>query len=154
MAKAVRAAWDQPMALIEQDYHRRILLSNEGISPDLNIELIKRTVLFAFEHSLDVIMEGIFRAKHHEKMFAELVQQHPANNHFFYFDVSFEETIRRHQHRAEKNEFGEKEMRTWYKKQNFLSCTQEIQIPESNSLQQTIKFITAACKRKAPFTYS
>ncbi|MFA6160609.1 MAG: AAA family ATPase [Patescibacteria group bacterium] len=144
-AKEVRAAWESPMALIEQDYLRRTLLKEKDIPNGLNIELIKRTVLFALENSVDVILEGILDNGRYLQMFEEILQKHPKNNHFFYFDVSLDETLRRHQFKPNKNDFGEKEMRAWYKDRDFLSCVKEKIVSEANSLEQTREFILKVC---------
>lgn len=142
-AKAVRDVWKNPTALIEQDYLRRIVLKEKDIQNGINIQLIKNTTLFALEHSFDVIMEGIFDAERYGAMFEEILNKHPQNNHFFYFDISLEETLHRHQSKPDKNEFGEAEMRRWYKNKDFLTCANEIIIPETNTLQESIDLITS-----------
>jgi hypothetical protein len=133
------------MALIEQDYFRRIVLKEKDIPNGLNIELIKRTVLFALENGRHVIMEGIFDAGRYGAMFEEVVNIHPEQNRFFYFDVSLEETLQRHQTKSNKDDFGETEMRSWYKERDFLPHIKETAIPESNILEQTTAFILSVC---------
>lgn len=143
-AKAVRAMQEHPIALVEQDYLRRILLKEKHTPNGLNIELIKRTILFALENSYNVIAEGIFEASCYGKMFEEIIQKHPKDNYFFYFDVSFKETLRRHQYKPNKDEFGENEMRKWYKDKDFLECAKEIIMPEKNTLEETKILISSA----------
>lgn len=141
VARAVRVDWKKPAALIEQDYLRRILLKEKDIPNGLNLKLIKINVLFALENSYDVIMEGIFDAGRYGAMFEEIISLHPENNFFFYFDIPLEETFRRHQSKPNKDEFGEQEMRRWYKEHDFLNCVKEILIPENYSFIQTVEFI-------------
>lgn len=145
VAKAVRATQGHAMALVEQDYLRRILLKEKDIPGGVNIELIKRTAIFVLENSYNVIMEGIFDASRYEEMFDELLALHPENNFCFYFDISLEETLRRHKYKPNKNDFGEAEMRSWYKKEDFLPCLNEVVIPESNTLDESIRFISEKC---------
>lgn len=144
--KLVRAMLQQPTALIEQDYFRRVVLKEKDIAGGLNIELIKRTVLFALENLYDVILEGIFDSERYEEMFKEIIRQHPRNTFFFYFDISFNETLRRHQEKPNKNDFGEADMRRWYKDRDFLKCVQEVVILEANSLDDTVDFIWSFLK--------
>lgn len=146
VAKAVRASWGSPMALVEQDHFRRIVLKERDIPNGLNIELIKRTVIFALENSFDVILEGIFDSGRYGRMFEELLCVHAENNFFFYFDISLDETIRRHQYKLNKDEFGEKELRTWYKERDILGCVDEVFISEASSFKQTTEFILSKCK--------
>lgn len=141
VARAIRAMQDRPVALIEQDYVRRVILSEGDVPNGLNIELIKRTVLFALDESYDVILEGIFDAGRYERMFEEIVQSHNANNYFFYFDIPLDETIRRHQFKPNKDEFGEKKLREWYKEKDFLHCVKESIITKQSALDETVEFI-------------
>lgn len=145
IARAVRSAQTEQMALIEQDYLRRVLLKEKHSPNGLNIQLIKRTVLFALENSYHVILEGIFEAACYEKMFEEIIQIHPLNNYFFYFDISFEETLRRHQFKPNKHDFGEEEMRRWYKSRDLLSCVPEYIIPETFAVEATVDTIFSVC---------
>jgi predicted kinase len=147
-AKALRLAQTEKMALIEQDHFRRIVLKEKDIQNGLNADLIKRTVVFALEHSYHVILEGIFDAERYSNMFQELLDMHSTNNYFFYFDISFEETLRRHQSKPNKHEFGEKEMRDWYKEKDLLQFVQETLVPETSSSEQTINTLISTCNLK------
>lgn len=151
IAKMVRDSQKSPMALVEQDYLRRVILREKDASDGSHIEFIKTTALFALDHSYNVIMEGIFDAGRYEKMFEELVQHHPQNNHFFYFDVSFNETLRRHQTKPNKNDFGEIEMRRWYKEKDLLQCVRERLIPETNTLEESVRLVLSASDLETSF---
>ncbi len=149
VAKAVRAAFGDTMALIEQDHFRRIVLKEKDIPNGLNIELIKRTVLFALEHGRHVILEGILDAGRYEAMLEEITVIHPEQNHFFYFDISLEETIRRHQTKPNKDDFGEKELRSWYKQNNLLSFVTEHLVHEQQTVDQTRDGILSICEYRS-----
>lgn len=133
-------------AYIEQDYFRRIVLNEKDIVDGFNVRLIEETVLFLLKNKYDVIMEGIFDTRRYEKMFEEITNFHPSENFFFYFDISLDETIRRHNTKPNKDEFGEKELRAWYREKDQLSFIREKIIPEKNSAEETIKFILLALK--------
>lgn len=134
------------ISYIEQDYFRRIILKEKDTAHGFNIQLIKETVLFLLQNQYDVIMEGIFDKERYTKMFEEIIHIHPSNNHFFYFDISFTETLRRHATKPNKNDFGEKEMKTWYKNKDLLQCVQEEIISEKSSAEETIRDIRSASK--------
>lgn len=145
-ALAIRNTQIKPMALIQQDYLRRILLKEKDILNGLNIQLIQQTTLFALDHGYNVIMEGIFDKSRYSQMFEELLKVHPDNNYFFYFDVSLKETLKRHQSKPNKGEFGEKEMKEWYRKKDFLDGRTELAIPESYTLEEIVEHILAITK--------
>ncbi len=147
-ARAVRDAQKDQTAIVEQDYWRRIVLKEKDIPNGLNIELIKKTTLFLLNNSYHVIMEGIFDSDRYSEMFKEIITEHPINNYFFYFNISLEETIRRHQYKPNKDEFGEKELRKWYKDNDLLRFVKEEIISENLSLEQIVEQILVATANK------
>lgn len=140
-AQLIRPFIKGPTALIEQDYFRRTVLKEKDIPNGLNQGLIKQSVLFALSNGYNVVMEGIFDAERYNGMFEEILVKHPDNNHFFYFDVSLNETLRRHEHKPNKDDFGETEMGAWYKDRDLLRRIEEVMIPESSSLNETVDLI-------------
>lgn len=147
-ARAVRDAQKDQTAIVEQDYLRRVVLKEKDIPNGLNIELIKKTTLFLLENSYSVIMEGIFDSERYGEMFKEIIAEHSNNNYFFYFNISLEETIRRHQYKPNKDEFGEKELRKWYKDNDLLRFIKEEIISENLRLEQIVERIIAATGNK------
>lgn len=132
------------MAYVEQDYLRRIVLKEKDIVGGFNRELIKETVIFLLENQYDVILEGIFDKGRYEKMFQEITGVHPSGNFFFYFDISLEETLKRHNTKPNKDDFGEKEMRSWYKDKDLLEFVQENVITERSTQADIIQYIQVA----------
>lgn len=155
VAKAVRASQGERMAIVEQDYLRRILLKEKDVPNGLNIDLIKQTTLFLLKHSYHVIMEGIFYEDRYSVMVAEIIQQHPTNNYFFYFDISFEETLHRHEFKPNKSDFGEKEMKEWFKEKDFLKFVKEEVISEEFNLDEIVDYIIKSSDlAKVPFFFT
>ena len=58
-------------------------------------------------------MEGILNAKWYRPLFEEAVILFGTDIYAYYYDLPFEETLKRHETKAERFEFGEKEMRRW-----------------------------------------
>lgn len=143
-AKAIQlelAVKNKKISYVEQDYLRRIVLKEKDVAGGFNKKFIQEVVLFLLRSQYDVLLEGIFDRSRYEKMFQEIIQIHPSENFFFYFDISLEETIRRHQTKLNKNDFGEKEMRSWYKEKDFLEYIQETIIMENSSQEDTIRTV-------------
>lgn len=88
-----------------------------------------------------MILEGIFDAGRYENMFEEIVREHPNDNHFFYLDVSFDETLRRHDTKSGDIDFGENEMKAWYKGGDRLKNHKEMIIPETDSQEAIVEKI-------------
>jgi predicted kinase len=138
VAKMLRESGKTKTAIVEQDYLRRFILKekeNEGID---NIALIQQTVEFALDRGYNVVLEGILYFPRYGKMLKMLTEKCP-NNYFYYFDVSFEETLKRHATKPNSHEFGEKEMRHWYKPNDRTGFSSEQIIPETFSLEDTVE---------------
>jgi thymidylate kinase len=64
------------------------------------------------------------------RMLDSLRCDHPGPAHFYYLDVPFEETIRRHATRPQASEFGRDEMHSWYRERDLLPGRIERLIPQ------------------------
>ena len=111
-------------ALVEQDYLRRIVLKEREVPDGDNIDLIYDTVSFALERGYNVVLEGILASKRYKRMLKKLVSNWP-EHYVYYFNVSLEETLRRHVTKPDAHEFGEKEMREWYLEKDTLNLKRE-----------------------------
>ena len=80
-----------------------------------------------------VILEGILSNKKYGAMLRRLLDDFQGEKLIYYFDVSFEETVRRHATKPNAHEFGESEMRQWWKDQDVLSVPGEQRIGEQLS---------------------
>ena len=59
----------------------------------------------------------------------------------YYFDISFEETVRRHATKPNAHEFGESEMRQWWKDQDVLGVPGEQRIGEQLAQAEIVDMI-------------
>lgn len=140
IAKALRDQGRTKIAIVEQDYLRRFILKEKENEGTDNIALIQQTVEFALDRGYNVILEGILYFPRYGEMLKKLVEQCP-DNHFYYFDVSFAETLRRHASKPNAHEFGEKELRQWYKPNQQTGFNSERTIPESYTTGEAVKKI-------------
>lgn len=134
-------------ALIDQDHYRFIFKPAGGGSKpnsDTIHKMIKGDVLIALHDGYDVILEGILSVQAYGEVLDDIFTQHPKENYIFYFNVSLEETIKRHTMKRldpELPSFGEKEMREWYDNAHRSNHELESIIPETFSPEQTVDFI-------------
>jgi predicted kinase len=140
VAERIRDQAHNKTALISQDYLRRIVLKEKETAGHDNIDLIEQTAIFALARGYNVILEGILYSPRYGTMLGRLVAQCP--NHFiYYFDVPFEETLRRHATKPNAHEFGEKEMREWYEPNQLIGLAGEKIIPENSTFEKTVATI-------------
>jgi predicted kinase len=140
VARHVREVSDRKIALVEQDYLRRIVLKereNEGTN---NLDLILQTATFALSRGYDVVLEGILVYRRYGAILRELARLCP-DHHFFYLDVSLEETLRRHATKPIAEEVGEHQLRAWYHECDVTGFRGETIIPETLSVEETVALI-------------
>src|SRR5690625_4234401 len=126
IAKALQRYFGKGTFLVSQDMVRReMLYVNDGIdSPaiDLMIDMVK----YGKEKCEIVILEGIFYSDWHQKLFETVKNEFGNEIYAYYFDISFEEPLIRHKTRPKASDFGESEMRKWWRDKDYLKI-----IPES-----------------------
>ena len=74
-------------------------------------------------------------------MLHQLLNDFQGEKLIYYFDVSFEETVRRHATKPNAHEFGEAEMRQWWKDQDILGVPGEQRIGEKQVQAEIVDMI-------------
>lgn len=143
VATALREAYGRGLAWVPQDVVRRNILKERDHPGGANIGLIDQIVRYCLDHGYHAVLDGILYADRYEQMLAGLQRDHAGRSFFYYLDVSLAETLSRHTARPPAAEFGQDDMRGWYRSSDLLSSVQERIIPETSTLQQTIKLILA-----------
>ena len=129
------------VAWIEQDYIRRTIFTELDEPDGANITAIEQLAVLALSRGFTTVVEGIMPTSRYAGMLTRLARDHAGPSHFFYLDVPFEETSRRHLTRAKAEAFTVEEMRTWYHDRDLLGGPGETVIGETSSLRQTIETI-------------
>jgi predicted kinase len=146
IARTIRERWGKRgLAIVGQDNLRREILKIGDDPANPSIGLIDLTARYALDHGYHVIVEGILGSRNHGEMLVRLVADHIGTSTCWYLDIPFEETLRRHAERSAAkpatNEFGENEMRGWYKERDLVQGMNETVIPESSSLEDSVDLI-------------
>lgn len=139
VAREIRKAYGHGLAIVEQDYLRRILLREHDVPGAPNIGLIDQTVRYALNHNYHVVLEGILYASHYGEMLHGLQRDHLGSTYFYYFDLPFEETARRHTSRPQADEFTVEDMRGWYRPRDTLSFDNERVLDASLSAREVTR---------------
>ncbi len=137
-ARELRVRLGRGVAWVEQDHLRRIVLREHDVAFGINIGLIDQTARYALDHRYDVILEGILDVTHYGAMLERLIADHAGRTQLYYFDISFEETVRRHTTRPLANEFTPDTMRAWYRPRDLLGQPGETVIDESSTIDDTV----------------
>lgn len=122
VAKTLQKKLGRNTMLISQDEVRRNMLW-VMVHRYKGFAAYGRTFTYGREHSEFSILEGIMYDEWYRSLFELANELYGSNVYAYYFDLSFEETVRRHNTR--NREFGEKDMRRWWREKDFSSALRE-----------------------------
>jgi hypothetical protein len=141
VAAGIRARFGRGVALVGQDNLRRTVLRERDEPGAANVGLIGLVARHALDSGFHVVIEGILYSAHYGSMLARLRTDHRGLTRCYYLDVPFEETLRRHATKPEAEEYGEAEMRDWYRRLDLLPALGETVVPASSDLDATVRQI-------------
>ena len=142
VARALQEHWGPGTLLIPQDTVRRDMLMVKDRPGNPTPALLATIARYGSERCAITIMEGILNAELYDSLFRALPVMFD-NIHAYYFDVSFEETLRRHETRPQRHAFSPEAMRRWWVEHDFLTAIPEAIIPEASTLEETVAWIIA-----------
>ncbi|WP_433167279.1 AAA family ATPase [Kribbella sp. CA-247076] len=135
-AQEVRRRVGRGVAWVEQDYLRRTLLREHDRPGQPNIGLIDQTVRYALDHGYHVILEGGLYSPTYGEMVRQLIADHAGHTAVYYFQIPFDETVRRHATKPRTTVTPEK-LREWYQPCDLLGVPDEHLIDSSSTLHDT-----------------
>jgi predicted kinase len=141
IAKKLQLELGYGTMLIPQDVIRREIVRVKDEPNNPAIELIKLTAMYGKKIGYNVILEGILSSNRYSAMIRDLVDEFGKNTYAYYYDVSFEETLRRHSLKPVASEYGEKQMREWWQEKDYLNIQQEKIISENMNIDDIIAMI-------------
>lgn len=141
VAKKLQRKIGRNTLMIPQDVIRRDLLwardGNDTAALPLLIDLLQ----YGYENSEVTILEGILNSEWYKPLFKKAVELYDNAILAYYYDLSFEETLRRHETKEERFEFGEEDMRRWWSEKDYIGFIPEKIINENMSLEATVDLI-------------
>jgi predicted kinase len=143
VATGIRNRYGRGIAIVSQDNLRRTVLRERDTPGGTNIGLIDTVARYALNHGFHAIVEGILYSGHYADMITGLREAHPGVSFCYYFDVPFEETMRRHATKPQAAEYGSAEMSDWYHPLDLLPDGVEQIIPAEMSLDDTVSKVMA-----------
>lgn len=142
VARALQQHFGRNTLLIPQDTVRREMLYARDLPDGPTSPLMEVIARYGAEHCAVTIVEGILYTERYDSLFHTLAAMFD-RIYAYYFDVSFEETLRRHETRPQRTLFGPEHMRSWWLEHDLTSVFAETIIPESSSLEETVARIIA-----------
>jgi len=131
-------------ALMEQDHYRFIFNPAGGGSKPNSVvihQMIEHNTMVALKSGYNVILEGILSVKSYEHIIDRIISVHTGSCYIFYFEISFEETVKRHLTKEGNYTYGKAQMREWYPAACKSGHNLENIIPEEYTIEQTVKHI-------------
>lgn len=141
VAKELQSNFGRNTMLISQDVIRCDMLKvkdgEQSEAVPLMIELLKYGSL----HSKVVILEGIMYADWYKPLFELAKNLFGTEVYAYYFDLPFEETVKRHLTKPNCHDFGAEDMRRWWRDKDFSEVLQETIITKDMNMEKIISAI-------------
>ena len=141
LARKLHAHYGRGTLLISQDTVRRDMLKEKVEPGNLSIDLTETLARFGYEHDLLVLVEGFYETDIYGQMLELLRNLFGSQTLAYYYDLTFEETVRRHQTRAKQEEFTPADMKRWWKDRDFLGWEGEVFFTDEDSLETAFQRI-------------
>lgn len=142
VAKALQKKFGPNTMRISHDMIRMEVLHVSGKEGVLKSEpLMIQLLQYGREHTEITILEGILPAKDYQKLFEAAVEAFGENIFAYYYDLPFEETLRRHSTKPNCHDFGEEDMRRWWQGKDLLPMIPEQIIGKDISLADAVETI-------------
>ncbi|WP_034762178.1 kinase [Rossellomorea vietnamensis] len=140
-AKRIQQHLGRGTLLVSQDVVRRDMLKVQDRDGNLSMDLIRQITEYGRGKCEYVIVEGIFSEQRYGDMIRELIQFYNGKAHTYYYDLSFQETVRRHNSRSKKTEFGEESLRDWWNAEDYLRVNGEVQLTDEMTQDEIVEMI-------------
>lgn len=146
LAAGIRAARPRGIAIVGHDQLRREILHVRDHPGALSVEYLDLSARFALDHGVHAVVEGILPTEIYGEMLRRLAADHRGVTRCYRYHLPFEETLRRHATRGVKSrEFGETEMRSWWRDADPLTGVDEQIIDRTASLDDSITRVLRDC---------
>lgn len=109
------------------------------------VGLIDGTARYLLGRGFDVILEGILNADWYTESLLQLTDDHVGISRSYLYDLSLEETVRRHASKPVAAAFGPDELRKWWRGLQPIVGLDETVLTAADSLDATVARILDEC---------
>lgn len=145
IAKRLQRELGRGTMLVSQDVIRREILRVQDVPNNPSRGLIMETARYGKKVGYNVIIEGILTRHRYGDSLRQLASEFDRVL-VYYFDIPFEETMRRHASKPNAHEFGEEEMRQWWREKDALDMPGEQIILQYQSEDEVVAQIVRDCQ--------
>ena len=103
----------------------------------LMIELLR----YGRRHVEVTILEGILHTADYAPLFQTAIEEFGTEIYAYYYNLPFEETLRRHETKPNHGDFGEVEMRRWWRDQDLIGTISETILGMEDGQEETVEKI-------------
>ena len=105
------------------------------------LPLLEELLRYGRKHSEIVILEGILNAEWYRALFELAVALYGKNIYAYYFDIPFEETVKRHKTKPNCNHFSAEDMQRWWNEKDYTSVLYETRITADQDRESIVRDI-------------
>ena len=138
VSKILQEKFGRNTMLISHDMVRMQILHAKDVEA---LPLIMQLLKYGRQNSDITILEGIFPVEVYMPLFEMAVQEYGKDIFAFYYDLPFEETLQRHATKPNREDFGEQDMKRWWKEKDFMNIIPEKIITKDLSISDTVDMI-------------
>ncbi len=141
LAKALQHKLGHNIMVISQDVIRREILRVKDGEDTKALPLLSELLVYGKNNCEVVILEGILYSKWYMPLFKLAKNLFKNNIWAYYYNLTFEETLNRHNTKNNKNDFGKEDMEKWWHEKDYIKIIPEETISEDISLTDAIEII-------------
>ncbi len=138
VSKILQEKFGRNTMLISHDMVRREILHAKDAEA---LPLIMQLLKYGRQNSDITILEGILPTEVYMPLFEMAVLEYGKDIFAFYYDLPFEETLRRHETKPNKAEFDEQDMRRWWKENDLIPVIPEKILTQNLSVSDAVDMI-------------
>lgn len=141
VAKMLQRHFGRNTLMILQDTVRREMLWVHDGSGTPALPLMIDLLKYVYTHSSVTILEGILDSETYRPLFDVAESLYGKEIYAYYFDIPFAEILRRHETKPNRFDFGETDMRRWWKEKDYIGTIPEKPITASQTADEIVKMI-------------
>ncbi len=146
LAKELQHKIGRNTLVISQDIVRREMLFAKDGENTTALPLLTNLLKYGYDNCSCVILEGILYSDWYKPLFEYAKELFGDNIFAYYYDIPFEETLRRHNTKQVKFDFGEEDMRRWWREKDYIEIIKETIITIEMTTEHALKIITMDIK--------
>lgn len=141
LAKELQHKIGRNTLVISQDIVRREMLFAKDGENTTALPLLINLLKYGYDNCSCVILEGILYSDWYKLLFEYAKELFGDNIFAYYYDIPFEETLRRHNTKEERQEFGEEDMRRWWREKDYIEIINETSITVEMTIVNAVEEI-------------